>query len=199
MALSIIGAGYGRTGTMSLQLALEQLGFAPCYRWLDAARAAPTWLDAFERKMIDWNKVFGPSKLSLDFPACLFYRDLLVSFPLAKVILTVRDCNSWFASARETYLSSKNLALFRERSIKMSIWPLQEKILSTAFGDQLDDRGSVIAHYEHHNLEVRRSVPSDRLLVYEIHQRWDPLCEFLGVPVPDTPFPHLNSKEEWKY
>lgn len=194
MSLSIICAGYGRTGTTSLKLVLEQLGFAPCYKWIEACRSAPLWLDAFEHKPVDWEKMFGPFRSVLDFPACLFYRELIAEFPCSKVILTVRDSNSWFASAQATYLSPLQLRGLRQ----MSIWPLQERMLSAAFGSKLHDRRSVIAHYEQHNIEVRKAVPADRLLVYEMHRGWASLCKFLGVPIPETPFPHLNTREEWK-
>ena len=65
------------------------------------------------------------------------------------------------------------------------------------FTTRLDDREAAIAAYERHNAEVRRRAPKERLVEWSPGDGWEPLCRALGVPVPDAPFPHANSTEEF--
>jgi hypothetical protein len=72
------------------------------------------------------------------------------------------------------------------------------KILTDVVGPDLKDRARCIAAFERHNAEVRASVPADRLLVFAAAEGWAPLCAFLGVPVPDVPFPSVNTTEQFR-
>jgi hypothetical protein len=195
--LAIIGAGQGRTGTKSLKLALEELGFGPCYHGTDMYRNHPPgwhlWVRALDGEPVDWDVIFDGYKATTDSPACLFYRELAEKYPSAKVILTVRESNSWIASAQATYLSPAGIKTLNEPSDSTAV-ELLRKELTAGFGAQLENRESVIAAYERHNAEVQAAIPPERLLVYDVTQGWAPLCEFLGVPVPETPFPHANLK-----
>jgi hypothetical protein len=201
MSLSLIGAGLGRTGTLSLKSALEQLGFAPCFHGLDASRNdLEQLLGAVNRTPIDWTRVFSGYRAAVDVPAYWIYRELAQQHPAAKVILTVREPQSWYESTRALVHSHGAMALGPQAlALRQG---LREKILAGAFGTAVaqmarhEDRDSRIAAFERHNAEVRSLIPADRLLVFDVRQGWEPLCEFLAVPLPDTPFPRLNSRGE---
>jgi hypothetical protein len=194
MSLQLIGAGLGRTGTASLKLALEQLGLGRCYHmgeimenpshpelWIDAAGGNP-----------DWAKLLGPYGATVDFPACSFWRELADLYPDAKVLLSVRDVNSWFDSAQETILSEQLLAWVAASPLK----EFMQKTVYYHFGDRIHDREFMVRFFEEHVEQVRSAISPERLLIYEIKEGWEPLCEFLGVPVPEEPFPRVNSRDE---
>jgi hypothetical protein len=91
MAIEVIGAGLGRTGTTSLKAALEELGFDPCYEDLFGhPEHVQLWEAAARGKSVDWNELFGGYRVATDWPVCLFYEELMHSYPDAKVILTLR-------------------------------------------------------------------------------------------------------------
>lgn len=197
MPLSVIGAGLGRTGTMSLKLALEQLGMGPCYHMvevlLDPMARAPGWIRAADGDP-DWESVFAGYAATVDYPGCTFWRELAAEYPAAKVVLSVRDPDDWFDSTQATVFSARN----RNR-LAIAPPPIPEffeKIARKDFGVQIDDRDFMTAAFRRHNEEVRRAIPPERLLVFEVTQGWEPLCSFLGVPVPDKPFPRVNTREE---
>jgi hypothetical protein len=195
MTLSVIGAGFGRTGTLSLKLALERLGLGPCYHMVEVfeRQAAQPWLDAAEGRAVDWETVFDGFKSTVDWPSATFYRRLADHYPDAKVILTERDPDAWFESTQETIFA-------RDFTTNPStVW---EHMAARAIGDLFDcrmhDRDHVISVYLRHNAEVRHTIPAERLLVYELPQGWAPLCGFLGVPVPAEPMPSVNSRDEFR-
>ena len=197
--LEIIGAGYGRTGTLSLKAALERLGFGPCYHAVEFMRHPEhqaRWEAAFHGKP-QWEEVFAGYRSTVDFPATAFWRELVDAYPQAKVILTVRDPQEWYASMRETFLAAAGpdgqppIPGAGDGSfVKGGGW-------SKMMADLQDER-TAIADFERHIEEVRGYVPSHRLLVYKVSQGWKPLCDFLKVRVPDEPFPRLNDSEAFK-
>jgi hypothetical protein len=194
MALKLIGAGLGRTGTLSLKLALEQLGFGPCYHMaevlMDPSRG-PDWLRAAGGQS-DWNTIFNGYAATVDYPGCMFWRQLIQFYPSAKVLLSVRNPHEWFDSALQTIFSEEQNAPF----VTSVLGEFFKKVVFSAYGDRIHDRDFMIAAFQRHNDEVEQVVPRDRLLVYEVTQGWPPLCKFLGVPIPDLPFPRINSREE---
>ena len=110
MNLEIIGAGLARTGTMSLKLALEQLGYGPCFHMIEMLK------DPHQLKLLDvshpqgspkWSLFFEGYRSTTDYPACLYYKELLDLNPNAKVILTVRDPDSWYESVKNTVYRGK--------------------------------------------------------------------------------------------
>lgn len=207
MPLKVIGAGWGRTGTLSLKLALEQLGFAPCHHMTEIV-TDPDLMDFWNRLSdnvvagtpIDWDECFAHWPATVDWPACGFYAELAEAYPEAKVVLTERDPESWYASMAGTILQSMPLTgtdapPAHDHPMRFGARLVTEK----AFNYDLS-RENVIAAYNRHNAEVRARIPADRLLVFEVSQGWDPLCEFLGVPVPNKPFPRSNARDEfWTY
>jgi hypothetical protein len=200
MALQVIGAGLGRTGTLTLKTALELLGFGPCHHMIEVfahPEQVPFWRAAAGGDAVDWDAGYAGYKATVDWPGAHFWRQLVVKYPDAKVILSRRDPEAWYASMEETILKAS-------REISFNVSPSGEHprrfielIIEegTFHGDFSKD--NVIAAFERHNADVIATVPADRLLVFEAAQGWAPLCEFLQVPVPETPFPRTNSREEF--
>jgi hypothetical protein len=196
MPLSVIGAGFGRTGTMSLKLALEQLGFGPCYHMEEVfknPRASGYWEAAADGAPVDWEEVYAGYRATVDWPGANFYRELAEAYPQAKVILTVRDPEAWFASTQRT-LFSPDLQRPEDDS---AMGRMGRKVVYGLFDGQVHDRERVISVFNRHNDMVRQVIPAERLLVYEVSQGWAPLCAFLGVAVPATPMPQVNSTAEF--
>ncbi|MDR2011874.1 MAG: hypothetical protein LBQ20_02240 [Rhodanobacter sp.] len=199
MSIQVIGAGLGRTGTISLKAALEELGFAKCYHPLavftnlDQTR---TWEAATRGEPVDWDRLFAGYKATVDLPSCLFYRELMEKYPEAKIILTIRDPERWYDSMRRTIHFGSNA--FPKWAVVLihRIYVFQrlfDQIWDRLLQGRFEDRAFAIDVFNRHNEQVRRDVPANRLLVYEVSQGWDPLCAFLEVPVPEgKPFPHLN-------
>jgi hypothetical protein len=195
MALEVIGAGLGRTATFSLKFALEHLGFGPCYHMSEvfagARRNVPLWLDVVRGKP-DWDAVFAGFKSTTDYPACTYWRELAAFYPRAKIVLTVRDAGAWFDSVSETIFSQKMQASFEGTPVAA----LMQGVVFDAFGGRTNDRAFMTDWFERRNRAVIESLPASRLLVFSARQGWEPLCAFLGVPVPKVPFPRVNSRDE---
>jgi len=204
--MQVIGAGLGRTGTLSLKTALEELGFGPCYHMQEVVLRHPehvaTWLDALHGRPVDWKTFFKPYQATVDYPGCNYYQELMAVYPEAKVILTVRDPEKWYESAYHTiYAISKVipswLKYLNPQRAKLSKM-INEQIWQRQFSN-FENRTQSIATFNQYNEAVKQYVPPERLLVFEVKQGWEPLCQFLGVPVPkDKPFPHLNDTAEFR-
>lgn len=205
--LTIIGAGFGRTGTASLKAALEALGFGPCYHMVEVIgrpERVALWDGIARGNVEDWRQVFAGYRATVDWPGCTFYEQLMDVYPDAKVLLTVRDPEQWYESVRATIYRTRDLArmLDEDDSSKQSFPPqvlhaqmVTELIWKRTFDDRFEDRDYALAVFRRHNEEVKQRVPADKLLVYEVSEGWEPLCAFLGVAVPnDQPFPSLNDR-----
>ena len=194
MSLSVIGAGLGRTGTASTKLALEALGLGNCYHMGEVMKRPDhpaLWVQAAAGQR-PWDQIFADYRAAVDYPACCFWRELADEYPDAKVLLNVRDANRWFDSTQATIMSPPMLAWLKAS-------PFAEMFEATVwadFGDRIHDRQFMVAYFEQRNEEIRTTLPSNRLLVFDVKQGWKPLCEFLGLPEPDSAFPHVNSREE---
>ena len=195
MTISVIGAGFGRTGTMSLKLALEQLGVGRCYHLVEVFQlpAAPDqWRAAAESPPGDWEAIFEGFSATVDWPGATFYREMADHYPQAKVILTHRDPDAWFKSTQATIFAND---LGGDEDTPFS--RMAKAVIGRLFDGRLHDRDHVIDVYRRHNAEVQRVIPPERLLVYEVAQGWGPLCAFLGAPEPAGPMPKVNSTEEF--
>lgn len=195
MALKVIGVGLGRTATFSLKFALEELGFGPCYHMAEVMaqlrRSVPLWLSAAEGNA-DWQQIFEGFQSTTDYPASNYWRELCSFYPDAKIVLTLRDADSWFESVSETIFSDKHQA-------GMAGTPLGEMVHATIykeFGDKIKDRDYMTTFYRERNQQVIETLPADRLLQFSPKEGWEPLCNFLDVPLPDLPFPRVNSRDE---
>ncbi|HZU14267.1 MAG TPA: sulfotransferase [Chloroflexota bacterium] len=202
--LRVIGAGFGRTGTYSLKTALEQLGFGPTYHMAEVFQHpehVPVWQAAGDGQRVDWDALFAGYQSAVDWPASAFYRDLMGQYPDARVILTVRDPERWYQSGRDTIFPSGARATEEDISPEMRAHRhMADTILwNGIFHGQVLDRAHAIDIFTRHIETVRETVDPNRLLVYEVSQGWEPLCAFLGVPVPDgLEFPHLNDTESFQ-
>jgi hypothetical protein len=205
--MKVIGAGFGRTGTMSLKGALEQLGFGPSFHMIDVARypeLLPQWQAAADGESADWEKVFEGWESTVDWPACTYWEQIWETFPDAKVLLSVRDPESWYASCQKSIHASAQAAAKGElEGGSVTVSPEAMKMINGViwngtFNGRFDDKQFALDVYNRHNEDVKSKVPADKLLVYEIKQGWEPLCEFLEVPVPETDMPHLNDATSFR-
>ena len=195
MTISVIGAGFGRTGTLSLKLALEQLGVGRCYHMVEVFQipaAADQWRAAAEAPPGDWEAIFEGFSATVDWPGATSYREMADHYPEAKVILTHRDPDAWFASTQATIFANDLGGADDSPFSRMA-----KAVIGRLFDGRLHDRDHVIDVYLRHNAEVQRVIPPERLLVYEVAQGWGPLCAFLGAPEPAGPMPKVNSTEEF--
>jgi hypothetical protein len=193
--MKVIGAGFGRTGTMSLKVALEELGFGPCYHMIELfehPEHLERWEAAVRGEPINWEEIFRGYQATVDWPGAAFYKELSGRYPDAKVILTVRDPDRWYESARNT--------IFNLQGVVSSRAPQMARDLAYQKGfKDVGDRRHMIEAFNRWNEEVKEFVLTDRLLVYEVKEGWEPLCDFLGVEAPkDKPFPHLNDSDSFR-
>lgn len=212
MPLEVIGAGLGRTGTMSLKAALETLGFGPCYHMIEVfenPEHIPFWEAATRGEDVDWERIFSGYRAAVDYPEASFYKVLMERYPDAKVVLSVRDPERWYESARNTIYRASEAAnsplIFviarfvpRLRGMKRAVNMNDDLIWKRGFDGRFEDREYAMDVFRRHNEEAKRHVPPEKLLVYEVKEGWGPLCDFLGVPVPDEPFPRLNDTAEFQ-
>ena len=194
MTLEIIGAGFGRTGTESMKKALELIGFGPCYHMYEVTPHAERfdhWRAVYEHDADpNWDETFKDYRATVDWPAARYWRELADHYPKAKVLLTVRDAESWYASMEKTIIP-----LIRDPSLRRSLAP---EIGKAVFGGNVDDKAHVIAVYQRNIDRVQALTPPERLLTYELGSGWGPLCDFLGVAVPSTPFPRGNDAKAFQ-
>lgn len=195
----VVGTGFGRTGTLSLKQALDRLGFGPTYH-MDEVLRRPSHLRAWVRYArtgtADWDLLLGGFRSTVDFPACVAWRELVELHPGAKVVHTVRDAERWWASTRSTIYRGRSMLPHWLRGL---VGPagdyaeLNERLVwQGTFGGRFLDRDHAIAVFRRHTAAVVAGLDPERLLVFDVAEGWGPLCAFLGVPVPDEPFPHVN-------
>ena len=196
MSLKVIGAGLPRTATWSQKLALEKLGFGPCYHMSESLEQPahwPLWEQAARGEAVDWDAIFKGWESTTDAPACHFYTELAAFYPEAKVVLSVRDPEKWFASTQNTILSGAVAGFHGARGSL----PMVEAV-GWGTDPRLRDKAWMLDRYHRHNEAVQRAIPPERLLVYQVSDGWEPLCRFLGVEAPDAAYPQVNSTDEFK-
>lgn len=211
--MKVIGAGFGRTGTLSLKVALELLGFGPCYHMTEVfehPEHAGLWQAAWRGEPVDWDAFLGDYGATVDWPACAFHAELMEEYPDAKVILTVRDPESWYRSVRNTIYEISVVVPRRRLSrpvfalmglffdISMRVDMAREIIWDGTFDNRFEDKTYAMEVFDRHTEEVKRRVPPEKLLVHEVKEGWGPLCSFLGVEEPEEPFPRLNDTAEFR-
>ncbi len=200
MTLKVIGAGFGRTGTLSLKHALERLGFGPCYHMAEVA-AHPEHVDLWRRAWRGedpWAEIFAGYATAVDWPTAAFWPRLMDHYPDAYVLLSLRDGQSWFKSATDTIFRSMREGLASGNAkLQERLLMAKEIIVDGTFDGDLTDRDAAIATYEANIASVRATVPRARLIEFDAHDGWPPLCAALGVPVPDEPYPRVNTTEEF--
>lgn len=207
MPLEVIGPGFGRTGTNSLKLALEHLGFGPCHHMFevrDKPELLPDWEAAADGETVDWNKVFSGYRSQVDWSGARYWRELSRHFPKAKVILSVRDPDAWFDSVQATIAPFVSARGKHASPHVNAIAEMAHKaIVAQLFDGRISEREHAIRVFKKHIAEVQAEIPAHRLLTFDLRDGWQPLCDFLEVEAPDVAFPRTNSSkefvdEEWK-
>lgn len=199
--MKVIGSGFGRTGTLSLKAALEILGFAPCYHMQEVIKRPShikKWQQIAHGHSIPWHSIFHNFQATVDYPASIFYRELLDAYPEAKVVHTVRNPERWYNSTKETiFRSMDGLPGWAARLV----WPLgqfidmQEQLIwQGVFNGRFPNRPYAIQRFHDYTEAVKQHVPPEKLLIFQVKEGWEPLCKFLEVPVPNVPFPHINDR-----
>lgn len=212
MALKIIGTGMGRTGTHSLKLALEELGFGKCYHMAELFQN-PHGLVHFKKaekgEDPDWDTLFQGYQSAVDYPVTRYYKQLIQKYPEAKIIHTIRDAESWYQSASQTIIwaSKPSIGRILKLTVKLPFSPVLRKqmpilkfngkLIDLEFGKDYKNKNEVIRRYNLHNETVMTTIPKEKMLVFNAKHGWEPLCNFLGVPVPDSPFPESNKRDEF--
>lgn len=202
MGLEVIGAGYGRTGTETLRAALEHLGFGPCHHMhaiRDDPRLFPDWQAFLAGEHQDWDLLFGNFRSQVDFPGAMYWRELADHFPDAKVVLTVRDPETWYQSIEQSVLELINDRENLADPHKRAVVEFSKVIVGDRyFEGRGEDRDYAIGRFKAHIENVNATIPPERLLVYQVKEGWEPLCAFLGVPLPEIDFPFANRREEFR-
>ena len=210
MSIKVIGAGFGRTGTMSTYIALTQLGF-PCYHMYEVLKnkSNKSHIDFWNKvandqdgQQHDWNEVFEKYTATVDNPGCCVWRELMVAYPDAKVLMTLhpRSPEAWYESTMNTIYQFNLRWQFKV----MTLVPFFRKFSNMAnkliwersHKSTMRDKKAAIARYHEHLEEVKAAVPPENLLIFTADQGWEPLCKFLGVEVPDGDFPRVNDRKE---
>jgi hypothetical protein len=196
MTLRVVGAGLGRTGTMSLKVALERLLGGRCHHMMEvfAHPEQVGWFHAAARgEMPDWRKVFDGYQAGVDWPMCAYWPEISAAFPDALILHSVRDTDSWWKSASETIF--KGMKLGAER---MPDWHAMVKaVMEDRFIWPPDREAEAKAAYERWNADVRARAPKGRVLEWRASDGWEPICKALGLPVPAEPFPRVNTREDF--
>jgi hypothetical protein len=212
--MKVIGAGLPRTATTTQMIALEQLGFGPCYHMRNLLGDLEGELPAWERTLEgdpDWGAIFGDAQSTVDWPSARYYRDLMEVYPDAKILLSVREAEGWVRSMRETVwgIFHGNSLMRHMSDARTTVDPLWRRYIAlmgrmnwdeqigALAGDTADDT-AFAQIMERWNDEVRETVPSERLLVWDPRDGWEPLCRFLEVDVPADPLPRVNDTAAFK-
>jgi len=199
MALQVVGAGLGRTGTHSLKLGLEQLLGGPCYHMIELfprPEHLPLWHRAMKGQEIDWDELFQGFVATVDWPGAAVWKEMYQAYPDAVVLLSVRDTpEAWWESFSGTILE----VMQQGPTPEMADWfAMATDMIGRRFSPDYADRDAALAAYAAHNQAVRDTVPAGRLIEWRPADGWGPICAGLGMPVPETPFPHVNTTDEFR-
>jgi hypothetical protein len=198
--LRVVGAGLGRTGTNSLKLALEQLLGGPCYHMfelMERREQLPQWVAAIGGESVDFAALLAGFAATVDWPACAFWRQIHAASPGSVVLLSTRDPAAWWASMENTIIPILSQPAPAEDEDWMRGQMMIKELFATTLTRDWDDRDAAVAAFERHNAEVRAEVPAERLIDWHTGDGWEPICEVLGLPVPEQPFPHENRSEDF--
>ncbi len=202
MTLKIVGAGFGRTGTRSMKDALEQLGFGPCHHMaevMDKRSQEDLWDHISLGQRPDWNAVFAGYQSSLDWPSISYWREIADAYPDAKVLVTSRPVDDWFASFSKTILQVLRQTELTPEGERTQLAKVTLRVIrDVSFHGNIEDEAHMKACFEAHNAAVEAAIPEGRRLTFTAGDGWEPLCRWLDVPVPETPFPYSNTTAEFQ-
>jgi hypothetical protein len=197
MPLKVVGSGLGRTGTKSMQTALNMLGVGPCHHMVEVfshPQSMQWWIDASEGRP-NWDLIFKDYRSMVDYPGAAYWKELADHYPEAKVLHTVRDPDKWFDSTQATIFAPQGAAARADGD------SVQTRFFNSFIGDlrpHLADRAYMTDFFRKHTEAVKAAIAPERLLVFEVGEGWERLCKFLGVPVPAEPYPSENSTAEFQ-
>ena len=193
MALRIVGAGLGRTGTHSLKVALETLLGGRCYHMFEVIEHpeyVAYWDQATAGEPVDWAQVMDGYVAAVDWPAAAYWRELAAANPDAVVLLSTRSStDAWYESMSQTILVAAEL---------MPADEFPRNLMRKRFVEDFHDADAVKRSYEANNAAARAEVPADRLIDWQPGDGWEPICSRLGLPVPREPFPHVNTTDDFR-
>jgi hypothetical protein len=199
MALQVVGAGLGRTGTASLKAALERLLGGPCYHMLEVfgrPEHIALWDAAYRGEMPDWEALFEGFHAGVDWPMGGLWQPISEAFPDALILLSVRDADAWWKSASDTIFLM--MGQIDDEARANDPWARMATAMMNSFSPGWQDEETAKAAYLAHNENVRTTAPADRLLEWRPGDGWEPICERLGLAVPAEPFPHTNTTEDFR-
>jgi hypothetical protein len=189
-------------GTLSTKVALEQLGYGPCYHMLEVfARPghSAAWHAVALGQPVDLERIFEGFHSTVDWPSCNIWRQLWEANPGSKVLLNRRPPEAWYESLCNTIVASLNRPLPPDATPEaVTHRAMGREIVGGAFDGCIDDRDHVLSVLAAHEADVIATVPAGDLLVFDVAEGWAPLCAFLDVPVPDHPFPRVNDTAEFR-
>jgi len=201
MTLRVVGAGLGRTGTMSLKQALEQLLGGRCYHMMETFGRPddiPVWHRAVDGEMPEWHAFLADYTTAVDWPVAAFWRELSDAFPDAVVLLSTRPTDEWWTSANNTIFRISERVAPEGEPVAAAQLAMARDMLDKRFTPNWRDEAGAKAAYDAHNAEVRATIAASRLVEWHPGDGWGPLCDALDVPVPDSPFPHLNTTDDFR-
>jgi hypothetical protein len=200
MTIQLIGAGLGRTGTMSLKLALEQLLGGTCHHMMEVGAhpdEIPVWDDAMRGRPVDWHDLLDGYTAIVDYPGAALWRDLAGAFPDAPILLSTRSsARTWYESAAATIFETSRRPPTDDQDRRHKAMIVE--MLESSLGASLDDADALMAAYDAHNAAVRAEVPAERLFEYRPGDGWTPLCAALGIEIPEVDFPHVNTRDQFR-
>jgi hypothetical protein len=200
MTVRVVGAGIGRTGTNSLKVALEQLLGGTCYHMMEVFGRPDDivqWQNAVDGRPVDWNALLGDFTAAVDWPVAGFWPEISAAFPDAIVLLSTRSsAEAWWKSADETIFAVGRRGVPLDDMMHSHMTMIEG--LFERFSPEWRNPEAAQRAYEAHNAAVRATVPPGRLVEWQPGDGWEPICSALGVPVPDAPFPHTNTKDDFR-
>jgi hypothetical protein len=214
MSIKVIGAGFPRTGTNTLRESLTKLGYVKTYHMKELIVHPENlhyWETLSQTGTTNWEELYNGFQATVDFPCYPWYKEHLKQYPDAKVILTVRPFEDWHASVYSTIWQAQNPSESQRaamgerlasdphlRSVMQVMEFAKVHFMDVPFQGKFLDKELAEKAYNKHHEEVKKHVPAKQLLVFNVNEGWKPLCQFLGVPVPEESLPHTNKREDFK-
>jgi hypothetical protein len=203
MTVRVIGAGLGRTGTLSLKVALEQLLGGPCYHMVELFKHpehVQAWERALDGRTPEWDTLFAGYRATVDWTGAAFFAELADAYPDAIVLLSTRDADNWWRSVRDTTFATLQSEGDPADPWERAIAPAKQltiRLVTDRFTPDWANEVTAKAAYERHNAAVRAAIPHGRLVEWRPGDGWGPICAALGLPVPADPFPHVNTTADF--
>jgi hypothetical protein len=209
--LKVLGVGFGRSGTMSLKQALEDLGAGPCLHMIDLIRnndLIPPWYDAAIEGKVDFERMFDGFEATIDWPGCTYWRELIEHYPDAAVLLNYRDFDGWYKSVKNTIVAIREASMKGELKQDANrpapppeLWQVIGKLIyEVDFQGNFEDEAWMREMYEARFEEIKATVAPERLTVFKLEDNdgWQTIAPMVGAEIPDAPFPHLHDTNEFR-